>query len=92
VRVRARRLIGLLAAVLVAGTLGGVVAPPATAATLTEVASWIRPYSSFDQTVSEAFSTPAVGDVNGDGTPDIVVGGSDGVISASSTGGSGPAS
>ena len=83
---RLRILAGLLAVALLAATLGTATAPPAAAATLTRVASWVTPYTSFDGTVSEAFSTPAVGDVNGDGQPDIVVGGSDGVVSAYSTG------
>jgi hypothetical protein len=83
---RSRRSLGLLAAALVAATLHAGHAAPAAAATLAQVARWTTPYTSFDAKVSEAFSTPAVGDVDGDGHPDIVVGGHDGVLSAFSTG------
>ncbi|HEY4377681.1 MAG TPA: VCBS repeat-containing protein, partial [Acidimicrobiales bacterium] len=70
----------------------GIVASPAAAAgpgTLTLVRTLDRTVTSWGPNTGtdEAFSTPAVSDVNHDGTPEIIVAGNDGVVTAWRTNG-----
>lgn len=87
-----RRTPGLLLAlaVLTASVLAGA-APAPAATTLTQAAKWYTgTFSGFynGNLTTEAFSSPAVGDVAGDSGPDIVAGYPDGKIRVWTTGGS----
>ena len=87
-----RRLLPAIFALLPIALLVVGAAPPAQGATtaLTPVATWSTPrFGAFYQQniTGEVFSSPAVGDVDGDGQPDVVAGFPDGNVYAWHTNG-----
>jgi hypothetical protein len=75
-------LLALVAAFAGVGAAAVTSAPPASAATitLTPVGSAQATFATYNPGIgpAHAFASPAVGDVTGDGVPDVVVGGMDG--------------
>ena len=80
-----RNVVGVLVAVVALATLGGALATPRASAApvpgLIPVGEVRQTYQSFyGNGTTVAFSSPAVGDVTGDGVPEIVTGGMDGCV------------
>jgi hypothetical protein len=93
--------LALLASVALTSVAAAPVAPAAVAAARTAAAAGLVPGAllsgpaypslfSASGATTEAFSSPATGDVTGDGQPDVVVGGMDGCAYIFPTGGGGP--